>query len=419
MNNKLLIGFTTLVLSIGFLTGCDNDDPEDVEVEDTIVDETDDDLEEELEEEELDEDDDLEEDEPDEADSAPVGEMPDELSDDLYSFTFSLNGEIYSLPFNFSELGSLGWVGDRDDLDEVTLNPNQHTLGNELRNGDYIIRATFLNMTENVLPLSESYVGRVQVETRHKNSGIEVFFPGGITIGSTRDELIAAHGEPSDYRESDLFTTMNYDIGSRSDIEFRINNETDQIEQIQMQNYFEQEESPAFEGDVPAVVEAYETPSSISDDWRDFIVSFDGDLYQLPAPVAVFVENGWIIEDDENEMVNAISRRGRVTFRKGNQTFETAVWNLDDLAQPIANSFVGELEYSHRGAGFPIEIAGGITEESTIEEILDFLGEPDRTEESSVSISYTFGSLGSRIVVIIDIETDEIRSITITNDRLD
>jgi len=408
MDKKLLIGFIVFVLSIGFLTGCGDDEPEEGEVEDSIVEETE--VEEELEEEE----------EPiveEETEPAPVAvATPDGLSDDLYSFMFSLNGEIYSLPFNFSELGSLGWVGDREDLDEFTLNPNQHTLGNELRNGDYMIRVTFLNMTENVLPLSESYVGRIQVEVRHMNSGIDIMFPGGITINSTRDELIAAHGEPSDIRESDRTTTMTYDIGSTSDIEFRIDNETDQIDQIRMRNYFAREESPAFEGDVPAVVEAYEAPTSIGDDWEDFIVNFDGDLYQLPAPIAVFVENDWVIEDDINEMVNARSRRGRVTLRRGNQTIQTSVWNLDDIAQPIANTFVTELEFSRRDAGFPIEIAGGITENSTIEEILDFFGEPTRIEEGSVSTTYTFGTSGSRVAVTIDNETDEIRSLDVRNE---
>ena len=349
----------------------------------------------------------------------PTGDLPTntDLSDDLYSFSFSINGDVYILPFEFSELGELGWDSDRDDLDELTLNPNQHTLGTELQNGDHLIRVAFVNTTENVLPLRESYVGSITIEERHANSGIELILPGGITFGSTMDEIIAVHGEPSEARGTDSSTFLVYDVGSRSNIEFRFDAE-DQMTRIQMTNYFAREVSEEFEGDLPEVVQNYETPTDLGDDWESFIVRFDGDLYQIPAPVVVFVENGWIIDDDPNELIAAQSSNVRVTLRKGNQVMQTTVHNFADEAQPIAHGFVTKIEFSHRGAVLPIELPGGITEDSSREEVYAAFGEPHDISEASTSISYTYSAASSaldRVRITFDIETGEIRSIEVQN----
>ena len=352
-----------------------------------------------------------------------VLELPinDSLSDDIYSFSFKLNGDIFVLPFEFSELEDLGWESKRDNLDEITLNPNQHTLGSELINNGYTIRAAFVNTTENVLSLRESLVGSISIEEKHINSETQIVFPGDITIGSTVDDLIAIHGEPSNIRESDRTTTMTYEIDPRSDIEFRINNETNEITRIQMRNYFVQEEAAAeFEGDLPDAVSNYVAPTDLGNDWESFIVRFDGQLYQLPVPVAVFVENGWIIEDDHNEMIDAQSSNVRVRIRNGNQVMSTTVHNYDDHAQPIAHGFVTVIEYAaQRGAALPIELPGGVTEDSSPEDVHATLGDPDGTAESSDFRTYTFGSIFQRIRITFRIDTNEIHRIEVQHQPRD
>ena len=210
---------------------------------------------------------------------------------------------------------------------------------------------------------------------------------------------------------------MTYEVGSRSDIQFRFNAEN-QMTRMQMRNYFAREVSAEFEGDLPDVVKNYETPADLGEEWDLFIIRFAGDLYQIPAPVAEFVENGWVIEGDPNEIIAARSSNVRVHLRKGNQVMQTTVHNYDDEAQPISHGFVTRIEFSHRGAVLPIELPGGITENSSSEEVRATFGEPHDISESATSITYTYSAASSaldRIRINFDIETDEIRSIEVQN----
>jgi len=354
-------------------------------------------------------------DEVSEPESEPeVIEAPGELSDDLYSFMFSLNGVIYSLPFPFTEMEANGWGGD--DLEETTLNPNQFSIATQLTNGNQQISVSFLNLTENVLSFSESNIGRITLDDwAYDRGGAELIFPGNIRLGSTYEEVIAAYGEPSQRRESNLHTTLTYSANHYTGVEIRIDNETNLVTSLRMENFHERTDSPAFEGDLPDSVLAYVAPTDLGNDWSDFIVRFDGDLYQLPAPVAVFLENGWVIEGDPNEMINAQSSRVGVRLRKGNQTMRTTVQNYDDIAQPISHGFVTVIQFSHHDAVLPIELPGGITENSTIEEMIVAFGEPDRTEEGSMFETFWFGSIWREVVVSINVETGEIHSITVSH----
>ena len=388
------------VLSLAFVA-CNGDDAE-PEEEEEIIEEV----------EEVEEEEELGIEEEEEEEETEAAEALGELSDDLYSFMFSLDGVIYTLPFSFSEMETNGWEGD--DLEDTTLNPNQFSLATQLTNGNQQISVSFLNMTENVISFSEADIGRITLDNwAYERGGAELIFPGNIRLGSTYDEVIAAYGEPSERRETESNIIFTYSANVYTGVEIRLDPETELVISLRMENFYESHDSPAFEGDLPDSVLAYEPPLDLGEDWSDFIVRFDGDLYQLPAPVAVFVENGWVIEGDPNEMVNAQSTQVGVRLRKGNQTMRTTVHNYDDIAQPISHSFVTVIQFSHHDAVLPIELSGGITEDSTIEEVIAAFGEPDRTEEGSMFETFWFGSIWQEVVVSINIETGEVHSITV------
>jgi len=338
---------------------------------------------------------------------------PADLSDDIYSFSFSLNGEIFSLPFPFSEIEDAGWSGD--DIADGRLDPGRHTLSNQLRNGEQIVFVSLVNTTENVLPFNETNIGRINKDDFDARRGAELVFPGNITIGSTIDEVIAAHGEPSETRSTDASTTLVYSRSLQSSVTFRVDNETNQVTSLRMENLVEREALPEFEGDMPDIVLSYEPPTALGDDWRSFTVRFDGDLYRLPAPVATFVENGWIIESDPNEIIPAQSSRVGISLRKGNQVMRTTVYNYDDIAQPITHTFVTIVQFSQSGAVLPIELPGGITENSTATDVLEAFGEPSRTSESTTWRTYSFGSLFEGLEVTLR-EDDTIQTLQVRNE---
>jgi len=339
---------------------------------------------------------------------------PDTLSDDLYSFMFSLNGDIFTLPFAFTNLADKGWTGQNLDVD--TLRPNQFSISGPIENNGQVFNVSFINTTQNVLTFEESNIGRIFFNERDAQSGTEIIIPGGITIGSSMEEIIAAHGEPSDRRENSFEYVLEYSLGTYTTITLRVNRESGQVAEIQLSNFIAREAAPEFEGNVPAAILAYQAPTSLGDDWQSFIVRLDGDLYQLPAPISSFIANGWAFVDDPNEMVAAQSTNVRATIRRGNQVMRIHIHNYDDAEQPIAHTFVTRIEFSHHFAVLPIELPGGITENSTLDEILAAFGEPRRTEEGSMFNVYEFGSgMWEQISISIRNETETIHSIAVIN----
>jgi len=340
---------------------------------------------------------------------------PSGLSDDLYSFMFSLNGIVYSLPLPYAKLEADGWLGN--NLDTNTLNPNQITLSTQLRNGSHSIYVSFVNSTSNVIPLNECEIGRITMDAFNARSGVELILPGGIMVGSTYEDVIKAYGEPSDRSENASLRTLRYTRSTYSQVTVTIDLETDLVTTLRMENLIQRETAPTFEGDVPAIVSAYQAPTQLGDDWRSFTVRFDGDLYRLPAPVAAFVANGWVIEGDPNQMIPAQTTRVGITLRKGNQTMRTSVRNYDDNEQPVSNTFVTIIDFSRFGATLPIELPGGITENSSYEEVMAILGTPNRTGESASFRNYVFGTrLGEELLIIFSRETEEIHRIELSHE---
>lgn len=52
---------------------------------------------------------------------------------------------------------------------------------------------------------------------------------------------------------------------------------------------------------VPAIVESYQAPQAVGESLDSFALSYAGCLYQLPAPVSAFLDNGWTLVEDDSE----------------------------------------------------------------------------------------------------------------------
>ena len=169
----------------------------------------------------------------------PIAAAPVGLSDELFSFMFSLNGVIYTLPFAYSEMAENGWVGR--DLED-TLAPNYRRLNSPAELGGNTINISFANTTSNTITLAESSIGQVMFNESDARRGAEVIFPGGITVGSTKDELIEAHGEPTRIVESGSAYAIDFRLGATRDysvVRFRIDRDTRLIREITMTNFFD------------------------------------------------------------------------------------------------------------------------------------------------------------------------------------
>ena|GEM_PF-2154472 len=346
---------------------------------------------------------------------------PEGLSPYLDSFMFSLDGVLYTLPFPFAELADNGWVGDEDDFAERTANPRASGGSATIRNGGHTVRIDFFNPTEYEALLTESYVSGISISTNW-HEGTELIFPGNIRLGDTYETLLHTHGDPYSWRENiDGSETFTYNPDQVL-VSFVVALDTDWIHHMSMsatfrasQTLIPREPIPHFEpDDFPAAVSTYETPTELGGDWWSFTLRVDGDLYRLPAPMAAFLDNGWTLHHDGITIgPTAVGFAMRIN-RDGN--FMRAWFtNYDTYHRPVAHTFVTRLDFDFQDpdTSIPIELPGGITEHSTIEEMIAVFGAPADFSEDGDEISYYFGTEYAGITVIVHRNTGAIQEISV------
>ena len=135
----------------------------------------------------------------------------DLLSDDLYSYQIIINGELYQIPLEFSDLTAKGWKYDGDE--SVELDANTYFGVQRFINGDYDIEADIFNPTNNSQAYSECKITGISID-KYYNSGNDMSFvlAKGIQSGvSTLEDVKEAYGEPTQVYGDDEIETASYE----------------------------------------------------------------------------------------------------------------------------------------------------------------------------------------------------------------
>lgn len=156
-----------------------------------------------------------------EATEPEVVEKPDEsesenqLSDNLFSFQISIDGTVIQLPCNVADLTALGWKID-DNKAENPLADGYTTGVNVYHEDGSYITLSIYNISGETVTFANAMVDDVSIHGRSLG-GHEIFICKGLSVGSTKDEVVAVYGnEPSyDYVSDD---------GSYSKLEYEGNN---------------------------------------------------------------------------------------------------------------------------------------------------------------------------------------------------
>ncbi len=123
------------------------------------------------------------------------------LSDKLGNGDIMIDGVKYTLPAKAEEFINNGWSFSQEVLDKYDPFPANATLTGQVElqktNDTKTMKLTvdlFNNDKENKLPIGEVYVTNITV-TRYDK--VKVILPGGVSWGSSVDEVKAACGEPA------------------------------------------------------------------------------------------------------------------------------------------------------------------------------------------------------------------------------
>ena len=176
-------------------------------------------------EEDVEEDDDEVEEEEKVTETTPAT-APSELSDDIYSFQVSVDGTVYQFPMWAKDFAALGWTYDGDD--SQTLTSNQYTVAETWVKGDLEVYTSLINLSMNEVTYKDAAVGGITFDEYDlKDTNVQIVLPKGIQFGvSTRDDIIAAYGEPTDEYDGSMYYNMTYEYDYYQEIDLYVYKET-------------------------------------------------------------------------------------------------------------------------------------------------------------------------------------------------
>lgn len=244
MKKKLLVTLLALTMTSSMLSGCvpamlyqhsENKKEEAIEqTEEQIIEDIEEvgelaedldiskvDIEEEDREEEIEADD--EENVEGKEDNGVEAVVSDELSGDWKNMQFQLNGQVFTLPCDYKDIEALGYSFDLSEYgyeNGYILNKDDTTTSTiYLENAEGAeLSVGFINTSDEPKDILECQIWAIGASITYCDAVPDLVFPGGITWGSTLEEVEATYGtlDEEDIYISDLgYTSYSYNDDSK------------------------------------------------------------------------------------------------------------------------------------------------------------------------------------------------------------
>ena len=245
----------------------------------------------------------------------------------------------------FKEFEALGWTYN-DDTSYMLL-ADEYLVAESWEKDGIKVYTEIANATINGATLDNCIVSGISFDEYYmKDCNVEVMLPGGIVYGvATKDDIIAAYGEPSDTYEGTNYTKLTYEQDWYQEVTLYVDVETGLLNEIEIENLV------ALEGgdnnvytDVPELVTKYVAPTELGEDLYSFNMELEGALYTLPCPLSELLANGFTYIEDETDEYVAAGSHGWVELTYNNQNYSCIVRNYADYATTVENCFVTEIK---------------------------------------------------------------------------
>ena len=313
---------------------------------------------------------------------------PQELSDDPMDFTFRLDGKVYKLPFQMSEVLNAGWI-----LQDGAFEPDALLGGGQSHNvkaqkDDKILTLILFNGSGNAKKQSECFVCGIGY---NESTAPQIEIAGGLSVNASAQDIINAYGTPSDQVESEFFTSITYNKDSilgqnNTYAKFWLDKEDPENDfEFEMCNFVLEETATNTER--PAYLDDYKTATALADDLLDPTVQIEGELYTLPAPVSEFQDKGWTITSQSGSVVSGDT--ATIVLSKGGKRLPVVVKNfslyqtLPELCAVTGFSLYEDCEAE-------ILFGGGVSLTDTMEAFEQAAEDRWERSASGGNVSYTY-----------------------------
>lgn len=314
---------------------------------------------------------------------------PSELSDDIYSFQVSIDGTVYQFPMWASDFAALGW--EFDGTPDGTLASYEYTVSETWVKDNVEVYTTLANLTMNTLTYEDAMVAGIEFDKWNmEDCDWEIILPKGVQYGvSTRDDIIAAWGDPTSEYDGSMYYNMTYEYDSYQEIDLYVYKDTGVLQEIEIRNMIELEGGDnTVDPTVPEAVKNYQAPTELGDDLYVYNIEIEGNLYTLPFPVSALLDNGFTIKESGSNMEIGAGSYGWVELVYNNQSFSCMVDNYADYATIAENCFITSFESDEYFSNFDVTIPGGLKRGDSEKTLLDVIKNFNYEVETSGDYTY-------------------------------
>ena len=148
-----------------------------------------------------------------------------------------------------------------------------------------------------------------------------------------------------------------------------------------------------------AGAELYPPSPELPNGWESFSIQINDTVYTLPVPLAVFLDDGWVISEEDVDIYLAGADSPSASYEwewvsltnDREQDVSVCVFNTTESVIPVAESTVGGIHVIYGNydfSGTELRLPGGLMLGwSTREDVLELYGQPDDSFES-YSLTY-------------------------------
>lgn len=286
------------------------------------------------------------------------------IADQFFCFQIKLDEETYDFPASVEEWKQKGWENVTEEA--VLLAPEKRKNSCIFQKGEEQIQVFVENKENDRRSIEKSSVVGMAMDSFQEND-IYAELPDGIVVGvSNLEEIEQSYGTATKVYEGDHYFQLTYQYGMQSYLKLNVEKETEILRGFGIVNAEERAEAV---GNMPA-----EPEETLGTDLTSGKLSFDGEIYELPAPLSQFLENGFVLLPEESDMELDTKQSGFVVMQKENRSVQVRVENATGQKRDVRECVVTSLESSKYKDEFsillPKEIQIGMTQEE-LEEKLD------------------------------------------------
>ena len=282
-------------------------------------------------------------------------------SSEIYEFKINLFGDTYTLPAELEEFKNNGWTyANNDNPESKDVNANGYATCDVLKDGKRIT-LTVINLGTNTKKFGDCKVGSIDCTFSSANDmTFNLANKLNATKDTTVDDVIGKFGEATKTINGDSGTTLRYEKETYVYYVFTFNTEG-KLTYVDIRNWKNDGEASSDEVDL-SFLESYKSPSALTDNYSDYIFRLEGKMYQLPAPVSSFVDNGWTLASFPDSIPAGDEITSGLTIKKGDVELTCTVKNFANGAVEAKDAMItGVFLNGEFLDGVDFELSGGIT----------------------------------------------------------